>query len=144
MHPSRSRHEEPAQQFVMYNQHVVPQRASNLLSVPSRPARAPSGDPARRFACEMCDERFDRQSGLDTHMRSKSHENIRPYACSQPGCSKTFSVKSNLRRHERTHLPTAHLNPLMIDERPASSGHYSSTSKPAKLPSSTYYENQAR
>ncbi|KAF8496346.1 hypothetical protein JB92DRAFT_1059049 [Gautieria morchelliformis] len=138
MHPSRSRHEEP-KRFVMFNQEMVPQRASNLPSVPSRPPRAPSGDPARRFACEMCDERFDRQSGLDTHMRSKSHENIRPYACSQPGCSKTFSVKSNLRRHEKTHNADSAFEP--VDERPAYSGHYSSTSKPAKLPSSTYYSS---
>ncbi|KAF8511865.1 hypothetical protein JB92DRAFT_352496 [Gautieria morchelliformis] len=88
---------------VMYNRDTVPQRASDLPSVPPRPARAPSGDPGRRFGCELCDERYDRQSGLDIHLRSRPHEDKRPYACSQPGCSKTFSVECNLRRHTRTH-----------------------------------------
>ncbi|KAF8511874.1 hypothetical protein JB92DRAFT_3117666 [Gautieria morchelliformis] len=50
---------------VMYNRDTAPQGASDLPSVPPGPACAPSGDPARRFACELCDERFDRQSGLD-------------------------------------------------------------------------------
>ncbi|KAF8530745.1 hypothetical protein JB92DRAFT_2855708 [Gautieria morchelliformis] len=125
---------------VMYDRDTVPQRASDLPSVPPRPARAPGADPARRFACKLCDERFDRQSGLDTHMRSRSHEDRRPYACSQPGCSKTFSVKSNLRRHERTHMADSTFE--LAEERPSHSGHYSSMSKPPELPSTYFASSQ--
>ncbi|TFK35908.1 hypothetical protein BDQ12DRAFT_610936 [Crucibulum laeve] len=51
--------------------------------------------------CEICHKLFPRPSGLRTHMNI--HTNEKPYACSFPGCTKTFSVVSNAKRHERTH-----------------------------------------
>ncbi|KAF8511867.1 hypothetical protein JB92DRAFT_3117652 [Gautieria morchelliformis] len=119
---------------VMYDRDTVPQRASDLPSVPPSPARAPGADPARRFACELCDERFDRP-----HLRSILHADQKPHACSHPGCSKTFTVKSSLRRHERIHDDAVSAFEGSPEERPSYSGHYSNTSKPPKPPSSTTY-----
>ncbi|KAF8466772.1 quinon protein alcohol dehydrogenase-like superfamily [Gautieria morchelliformis] len=76
---------------VLVDQHTessrsVQQARSHIPSVPPRPTRAPSGDITCTFRCKLCDERFDRKSGLDIHTQSRSHEDKRAHACSQPGC----------------------------------------------------------
>ncbi|KAF9024276.1 hypothetical protein BDZ89DRAFT_954869 [Hymenopellis radicata] len=69
--------------------------------------------------CEICKHDFPRlvafpisaycilifcsPSGLRTHMNS--HNGIRPFPCTFPGCEKTFGVRSNMKRHLRTHGP---------------------------------------
>ncbi|KAF8580259.1 hypothetical protein K439DRAFT_1619910 [Ramaria rubella] len=65
----------------------------------------PKEDPSRRYVCDNpgCEERFDRPSSLEIHKRSHSGE--KPYICDQ--CGKGFTVKSNMRRHERTHGATS-------------------------------------
>ncbi|KAJ7269644.1 hypothetical protein C8J57DRAFT_1607226, partial [Mycena rebaudengoi] len=57
--------------------------------------------------CEICFKKFPRPSGLDTHMNS--HYDRKPHECGFPGCPRTFSVRSNARRHFRTH-PTGNLS----------------------------------
>ena len=44
-----------------------------------------------------CDRVFNRQGKLDDHVRS--HNNERPFACTEDGCDKTFSRKTHLNRH---------------------------------------------
>ncbi|KAF9030369.1 hypothetical protein BDZ89DRAFT_949821 [Hymenopellis radicata] len=56
---------------------------------------------SKMHQCEICQHEFPRPSGLRTHMNS--HNNIRPYGCPFPGCEKTFGVRSNAKRHLRTH-----------------------------------------
>ncbi|KAF9475134.1 hypothetical protein BDN70DRAFT_773648, partial [Pholiota conissans] len=51
--------------------------------------------------CEVCGKKFPRPSGLKTHMNT--HSNEKPFACGFPGCSRTFGVRSNAKRHLRTH-----------------------------------------
>ncbi|KAJ7359627.1 hypothetical protein DFH08DRAFT_686373, partial [Mycena albidolilacea] len=51
--------------------------------------------------CEICLKEFPRPSAVKTHMNV--HNNARPYPCGFPNCPKTFSVRSNARRHYRTH-----------------------------------------
>ncbi|KAF8965049.1 hypothetical protein BDZ97DRAFT_811131 [Flammula alnicola] len=51
--------------------------------------------------CAVCGKKFPRPSGLKTHMNI--HSNEKPYPCGFPGCSRTFGVRSNAKRHLRTH-----------------------------------------
>ncbi|KAJ7665985.1 hypothetical protein DFH06DRAFT_264157 [Mycena polygramma] len=51
--------------------------------------------------CGVCKKEFPRPSAVRTHMHV--HDNERPYTCGFPDCPKTFSVRSNARRHYRTH-----------------------------------------
>ncbi|KAJ7815088.1 hypothetical protein B0H14DRAFT_2375582 [Mycena olivaceomarginata] len=57
--------------------------------------------PEKMHRCDVCSKAFPRPSALRTHMNS--HNNVRPYTCGFPDCPKTFSVRSNARRHYRTH-----------------------------------------
>ncbi|KAF7351374.1 hypothetical protein MSAN_01568900 [Mycena sanguinolenta] len=55
--------------------------------------------------CEICGKEFPRPSAVKTHMNV--HSNTRPFPCGFPDCPKTFSVRSNARRHYRTHSEKA-------------------------------------
>ncbi|KAJ7918454.1 hypothetical protein B0H13DRAFT_291965 [Mycena leptocephala] len=57
--------------------------------------------PEKMHRCEICFKEFPRPSAVKTHMNV--HNNARPYTCGFPNCPKTFSVRSNARRHYRTH-----------------------------------------
>ncbi|KAF2872993.1 hypothetical protein BDV95DRAFT_363479 [Massariosphaeria phaeospora] len=52
-----------------------------------------------RYICSTCNKAFSRPSSLRIH--SHSHTGEKPYKCEQPGCGKAFSVRSNMKRHER-------------------------------------------
>ncbi|KAI8984812.1 hypothetical protein BD414DRAFT_417698 [Trametes punicea] len=59
-------------------------------------------DDDRRHCCGICHRRFNRPSSLRIHMNS--HTGDQPYQCLFPGCSRRFSVNSNMRRHYRNHM----------------------------------------
>ncbi|KAI8827009.1 uncharacterized protein EV422DRAFT_21943 [Fimicolochytrium jonesii] len=50
----------------------------------------------KRYICTECPKRFTRPSSLKTHLNS--HTGQKPFLCH---CGRSFSVLSNLRRHER-------------------------------------------
>ncbi|KAJ6487743.1 hypothetical protein C8R45DRAFT_994181 [Mycena sanguinolenta] len=61
--------------------------------------------PEKMHRCEICGKEFPRPSAVNTHMNV--HNNARPFPCGFPNCPKTFSVRSNARRHHRTHSEKA-------------------------------------
>ncbi|KAG6334715.1 hypothetical protein ID866_4375 [Astraeus odoratus] len=65
--------------------------------------------------CVVCRKQFPRPSGLATHMNSHSGE--RPFKCLVEGCDKSFAVRSNARRHLKTHG----INPATYDTSPTTS-----------------------
>ncbi|CAL5869016.1 uncharacterized protein PFLUO_LOCUS3244 [Penicillium psychrofluorescens] len=52
-----------------------------------------------RYICRTCHKAFSRPSSLRIH--SHSHTGEKPFQCTHAGCGKAFSVRSNMKRHER-------------------------------------------
>lgn len=52
-----------------------------------------------RYICPTCKKAFSRPSSLKIH--SHSHTGEKPFRCPHAGCGKAFSVRSNMKRHER-------------------------------------------
>lgn len=56
-----------------------------------------------KYECAWCGKRFSRPSSLKIHHHS--HTGEKPFVCNEPGCGRSFSVQSNLRRHQKCHAP---------------------------------------
>lgn len=52
-----------------------------------------------RYQCPTCSKAFSRPSSLKIH--SYSHTGEKPFRCKFDGCGKEFSVRSNMKRHEK-------------------------------------------
>lgn len=83
----------------------------------------------RPYLCTICQKSFTRPSSLNTHYFSHSGE--QPFMCSYPGCLKTFSVLSNMRRHYKIH------------EREVLNSSFSSTLSHSNVNKHTFSKKQA-
>ena len=64
------------------------------------PANPPSYPQTQeRYVCPTCSKPFSRPSSLKIH--TYSHTGEKPYKCKHEGCGKHFSVRSNMKRHEK-------------------------------------------
>ena len=54
-----------------------------------------------QFECDVCKAFFPFKSQLDHHM--VCHSETREYKCQEPFCDRSFTHKSDLVKHERTH-----------------------------------------
>lgn len=63
------------------------------------PASAAYPLPQERYNCPECGRAFSRPSSLKIH--TYSHTGEKPFYCPVRGCNKNFSVRSNMKRHER-------------------------------------------
>ncbi|ORY18263.1 hypothetical protein BCR34DRAFT_583178 [Clohesyomyces aquaticus] len=55
----------------------------------------------KQYRCEICSKQFSRNAILRDHVRR--HKKERPFQCGFGPCDKTFSSKSDLKRHEDGH-----------------------------------------
>ena len=62
-------------------------------------AAAFANQQADRYICQTCNKAFSRPSSLRIH--GHSHTGEKPFKCPHAGCGKAFSVRSNMKRHER-------------------------------------------
>ena len=58
-----------------------------------------AGQSQDRYVCQTCNKAFSRPSSLKIH--SHSHTGEKPFKCPHAGCGKAFSVRSNMKRHEK-------------------------------------------
>ncbi|KAL1746548.1 hypothetical protein HDZ31DRAFT_33952 [Schizophyllum fasciatum] len=83
---------------------TLPQEGAGSSAAP--PSGSTSKKAGKIHPCTVCDKIFTRPSALETHMNI--HSNSKPFLCKHPGCDAAFSVRSNMKRHRRTHSESFH------------------------------------
>jgi len=70
--------------------------------------------PQDKYICQTCNKAFSRPSSLRIH--SHSHTGKKPFKCSHFKCGKAFSVRSNMKRHERgCRASKIHKNDILLE-----------------------------
>ncbi|XP_045572381.1 uncharacterized protein isoform X6 [Salmo salar] len=69
-----------------------------------------------RFRCDICGEKFQRQSGLTRHQRHK-HNTVKTYSCTV--CGKGFTYIKSLNTHELMHSDLSIRSTITLDEAKA-------------------------
>ena len=72
-----------------YHQHHISPKTSAIIA----------DQQAQPYVCQQCNKVFSRPSSLKIH--GHSHTGEKPFRCPHPDCGKAFSVRSNMKRHEK-------------------------------------------
>ncbi|XP_001355589.3 transcription factor IIIA [Drosophila pseudoobscura] len=54
----------------------------------------------QRNKCEHCESSYAKPSDLRLHMEAKHKDSVGAFACTEEGCSRTYSYERNLRQHQ--------------------------------------------
>lgn len=104
-----------------------------------------------KYHCPYCDKGFSRPSSLRIH--TYSHTGEKPFVCPEPGCSRKFSVQSNMRRHLRVHRlgratkrsnPSTATTATSLNMTPVSTTTADRSKPLAAKPTATWVRNEER
>lgn len=77
----------------------VPSSQQNPTSTTTPAPANANGDAERIFTCPICSRQFNKKANLKVH--SRKHTGEKPYACTKPGCGRSFMWKSSVTFHEQ-------------------------------------------
>ncbi|GJE89751.1 C2H2-type zinc finger protein [Phanerochaete sordida] len=79
----------------------MPESSSASAHAPTAPARRASNARPARHTCKICGKALDRAPSRSPDIPSRPASPA--HACPVPGCPRSFSSASTLKRHLRTH-----------------------------------------